>query len=325
MSHPFTRLFLLICLFPGIATSQTELTEQQQGILDEALREMLISISSDPAFSDMDWSRTDALILRQPETHRQLGAILNANHDADVDARGLEVLAVTPGLLADRLGLRPGDRIIRINRLDLLNRGADEATRSRAYRQFLQTFSELAPGAALELQVRRQGQTQTLRGRISEQRLPRVRLEILSDSQPQSSATAEDESSRSQPPAPGCGSVNARQPTPHADDIFPVVITGINSPANDLRQRDVVYLTPGTYRVRLLDFIPHYELRSKHTRFARSRPSRELTVTVEDGQVYYLGAKLLYTISEQADHDDYWQPVVWKSEALTCLGTPISP
>ncbi len=326
MNRLFKRLFVLCWIIPTLAMAQSELSLEQQSIVDNALREMLVDISSDPAFAEVDWSQVDALIARRPETFRQFGAVLNANLSADVDAEGVEVLAVSPGLMADQMGLLPMDRITHINQISLLNRGVDDETRSQAYRQFVREFSRLNDGVSLDLQIRRNGNSLALRGSLELQTLPRVRLEVLSDATSMQQIELASQGSLN-PDAQdiGCGSINSRQAPPHAGDIFPVVITGINTTANEIRQREVVYLTPGTYRVRLQDYIPHYELRSKHTRFTSSRPSKELTVTVDNGQVYYLGAKLLYSIKNQADQDDYWEPIVWKTEALDCLGSPVTP
>ena len=121
----------------------------------------------------------------------------------------------------------------------------------------------------------------------------------------------------------GCGSINSRQPTPTTEDIWPVEIVGFNTESRDTKSRDTVYIKPGQYRVLLKDYIPSYELRTKHTRFSNRRPNKQLSITVEDGMVYYVGARLLYSIKDQGQHDEYWEPVVWKSEPLKCLGKPI--
>ncbi|MEM9533516.1 MAG: hypothetical protein AAGA23_21525, partial [Pseudomonadota bacterium] len=100
--------------------------------------------------------------------------------------------------------------------------------------------------------------------------------------------------------------------------------TGINVDKSGAVMRGFQYLTPGEYRLMITDLIPSRELRSKHTRFASRREAKPMKLEVTDGMVYHVAAKLLYERKQQLDQDEYWQPVVWRSEPGFCKGRPVS-
>ncbi len=318
---------ILIATLLVTGKAMAQLNPDQNRAVDEAARNMLIELANDPAFDGVDINTLAFELTRDEEQIQQFGAVLDVTFDDETDQHGLAIVAITPDSLASDLGLKSADRIQAINGKRLLKLGQLNDGRATAYERFATIFSSLENNQDVELTVLRQQQTLVLHGRNQRQVLPAIRLRFNPTTMNGSavSATTEQgqESGGTVATATGCGSINSRQPPPNQDDIWPVAIVGFNTETRDTKSRDVVYIRPGEYRVLLKDYIPNYELRTKHTRFSNRRPNKNLTITVEDGMVYYVGAKLLYSIKDQGSHDEYWEPVIWKSESLKCLGKPI--
>lgn len=222
----------------------------------------------------------------------ELGAVVDVRR-ASVD--GVTVLAVTPGGAADRLGLRPGDRLRAIN-----GRRLDDTAK---------------PGSTLESALQESDGT--------------LRVEVMRNGNPLVlSGRADSVSSAAQGVSRSCGHVSARAGVvPRREDIFAADITQVDGRSTPLYPEYRHKLSAGNHVLVVRDFIDPKRLNSaqlaqiaKLKKFAYARAYKSIVVNVEPGMTYYIGARLLRDkLDTQSIRDNaYWEPVVWKKVAEAC-------
>ena len=236
---------------------------------------------------------SDAPATRQPaerDIAGDLGIVVDFRR---VGVDGLTVLAVTPGGPGERLGLRPGDRIVAANGRSLGSSGR--------------------PSAVLASALPKQG--------------GQLRLDVVRDGQSLALAGVLDGRSVAAAAPVGCGHVTADGAHPRASrDIFPVVIAGIDG-------NNMLAHPPGRHRVdagrRVLvvqelideDRFTGFGLDERARQQARHgrRLDKVLIVDVEPGMTYSIGARTSRRISTASIRDhSYWEPVVWRTVAEPC-------
>lgn len=221
-----------------------------------------------------------------------LGAVIDFRRTG-VD--GVTVLAITPGGLGERLGLRPGDRIVAANghRLSGSNRPSSALA------------SAVSAGAdTLRLEVVRDGRARELSHALA--------------SAPAPAETA----------IAGCGHVTAQGAHPRArEDVFPVTIVGIDG-NNKLPEPGGYHrLDPGRHVLVVHEHIDAhrfsaYGLQERDRQRARHgrRLDKVLIVDVQPDTTYAIGARQSgrpIDIDRIRDNS-YWEPVVWRSYAESC-------
>lgn len=98
-------------------------------------------------------------------------------------------------------------------------------------------------------------------------------------------------------------------PQPNLDeDLFPVVMTHLDGQA--MLVQPSYQLSPGKHNLTLVELISAPTLNLS----IAMRSTKKLTVELESGRGYYLAAKYL----PQGKNEDFWQPVIWKQEAVHC-------
>ena len=302
----------------SLAAGSVEPTEAQLSRVDQAVRAMLISLSGDPLFADYTADDWDLFLNRAPEQIDSFGLILSPRHDEAVDNGGLLVLGVTPGSGAARLGIRSGDRIAAINDQPLTALGADAEGRALAYDRFTGATRLLADGDPIRLELRRNGRAIVEEGGFQRLSLPGVTLNLQG-----SVETLVDVSAQGWDGEP-CATLRTRPQPPHEYDLFPAEIVRINDQQAGASLRETHFLVPGEYEIRLDEHIPGHLLRVDLQRFADRRRPQALTLELQDGMIYHLGARLLRERREQSRDEPYWEPVVWKLEPGRCRGKPVS-
>lgn len=221
-----------------------------------------------------------------------------ASHDLGVVTRslrgasGVEVLAVTPGGAAERMGLRAGDRILAINGTRLDGPGATQA---------LQQAVATGDGGA-RLEVQREGATRTLTGTLDPVASPQV-------------------------PA-GCGYVTTIGQLPRVSrHIFQADITQIDGRSTPLRPMNRYRLDAGRHVLVIREQIDWQGINSaQHALIMRGRQLmgkrayKTLLVEVEPGKSYHVGAQLH---RDRLDHPSirnnaWWEPVLWEVRDEAC-------
>lgn len=233
--------------------------------------------------------------------------------DSELAADGLQVLAVTPGGLADELGLRPGDLVQRFNDLDLTVLGSSGAASLR------EAMGALRPGDELHFTIARSRIAVDLSGTVPAPDLPAYTLEMRTGGRP----VEVDER--------GCGEVSILVDPPATQRLSPVRVTRINEASTGVLSRDRFVLRPGLYRLRLYEVdrgrgtlrrATDSAIRRRQT-LPSSRLVQTLDLQVEAGQRYELaGARAGDGIS--AGNIDQWEPVVWRQKAARCRGSVLA-
>lgn len=223
------------------------------------------------------------------EGRYDLGAVVDTRH---ASAKGVNVLAVSPGAAADRIGLRAGDQLRAVN-----GRRLDNATEPAAALE-----SALQEGnGSLRAEIVRDGRALLLSGRA----------DLIRADGWQS-----------------CGWVTDREGvTPRSRNIFRVEITQVEGRSTPLMPSNRHRVDAGKRVLVVREFISGTRLNSaqllqiaKMKKFAFARAYKSLVVDVQPGMSYRIGARLLKDkLDTQSIRDNaYWEPVVWEVVPQTC-------
>lgn len=216
----------------------------------------------------------------------------------DRTGAGVLVRAVTPGGAAERLGVRPGDRLVSVNGELLADAAAPHALLDRLID---------GSGGEVRLELLRDGQTLSLAGPVDQSR-----------DGPAVVAGAVE----------ACGWVSTVGVPPRVSrNVFDAVITQINGQSTPLEVQNRYRVPAGRNVLVVLELIDRHRLkrvdvqriRRMHDR-ERARANKVLVVDVEPGVRYSVGAELLEDRldPESIRENAYWQPVVWESRLEAC-------
>jgi len=252
---------------------------------------LLAGAACTPAGATMPATTAPAVLLSAAQDGAlDLGAVIDFRR---VDVEGVTVLAVTPGGLGERLGLRAGDRIVAAN-------GQSLAATNRPSSVLATALS--GSGAGLRLDIVRDGQRRTLSGALDGQGPVADKIE-------------------------GCGHISSGGTHPRATrDVFPVVVLSIDGD-HKLPVRSGYYRVDAGRRVlvvrELIDGQRFSEFGLKERARQRERHGarldKVLIVDVQPDTSYFVGAQTSRPISTSAIRDNsYWEPVVWRTVAESC-------
>lgn len=243
----------------------------------------------------------EPLKIRKPAQVRyELGAVV----DTRSSGNGLQVLAITPGGAADRLGLQANDRLLAINGTRLV--GVADAGET------LESAMHDSNGQ-LRLQVARNDREVRLSGEADVAAIPSYELTIGTD-----------------PVVEGCGYVSDELGVPpRSHNIYHAAITTIDGRSTPVRHSPNRYrLDAGPHVLTIAETIVdrHRFTDSQRRRLSRARirgtseDYKTLVLDVEPGFSYRIGARLL---EDELDPDsirahEYWEPVVYDKVAVEC-------
>jgi hypothetical protein len=113
-----------------------------------------------------------------------------------------------------------------------------------------------------------------------------------------------------------CGIVELYDKTNNRQDIYPVSLYEING-ETQFRRAYLRKLPPGKYTLLLGEQIPPSELSHQVARHPdRTIRRRELTIDVQPGVLYVIGAKFI--VDQKSDPKAYWAPIVLRDEGHPC-------
>lgn len=224
-------------------------------------------------------------------TRYELAAVVDVRQ---AGRNGVEILAVTPGGAADRMGLRAGDRLHSVNGRRLVDNPKPATTLEGALQE---------RDGALEIEAQREGKSIVLAGQADAVRAV------------QGAASA-------------CGYVSDQAGVvPRTQQIFRAEITQIDGRSTPLPRTFRHQVGAGKHVLVVREFIDPNRLNSaqlqqiqKMKRFAFARAYKSIVVDVEPGMSYRVGARLLKDrLDTQSIRDNaYWEPVVWEQVAEAC-------
>lgn len=215
------------------------------------------------------------------------GLVIDAHPDAD----GVTIRAVTPEQAGEHLGLRTGDRILAVNGHAL------RAPTSRV--DFEKAIA--SSGGRVVVDVSRGGVNLRRSGVLDE------RAEV----------------------AGTCAWVTGSgSPPRNTDGIFNTEIAMIDGRATPLFQLNRHALQAGRRVLVVAELIGddyfltdrQIEQRSAARDRLRARANKVIVVDVAPGHSYHVGARMKRDRLSMSGiyHNDYWEPVVWKTEAAAC-------
>jgi membrane-associated protease RseP (regulator of RpoE activity) len=249
-------------------------------------------------------------ISQPPRTRHELGAVL----DLATTGSGAAVLAVTPGGAAERLGVRAGDRVLRINDMPLQPGAGPEPLR-RALD---------AGGGALVVVVQRDGRPLELRGAADSVSLPGYQLLLAGfDGAPGST----------------CGRVSVFDVFPRNRQVYPVAIIAIDG--RHPGPGPVFQLQPGRHVLTVSENIDPNQF-SGVSQYQRSRnirpgvpavdadpgagpaaqragsPYKDIVIDVAAGVTYHVAAQFHPDRRHEVRTNAYWEPLLFSETPEAC-------
>lgn len=148
-----------------LTESMTELPRSLQYRLDLVTREVVDYVKKS------GFTGNNFTLSQDSRMTKNLGLIVNSKATGD---NGLNIVAISPSSLAERIGLRAGDYIYEIN--DVVLAKIDEE--SRAINIFKNRLYSMQPGDELVMEVVRKGKAITLTSKFSDLELPAYKLNL---------------------------------------------------------------------------------------------------------------------------------------------------
>lgn len=273
---------LLAALLGGLAACTAGAADGGSPLLDSAVLDLL-----DPAASG-----DQPVVIEQPaRLRRELAAVIDGRPD---DGGLPRVMAVTPGGAADRMGLRAGDRLLRINNVDL---GADATMQLRA---------AVDAGPYLALDVQRGGQEISFGGNLDAVAIPAYRLEIAA------SAGAEA----------GCGRISVVLKPPASMKVYPALLHEIDGRLAGPSNQEVFRLPSGRHVLKVSELIDGDRFSGvqnlQRSKLLRHERFKYLEIDVRPDTTYRLGVRWNEDNRSPIREQGYWEPVIWKEVSESC-------
>lgn len=237
-------------------------------------------------------------IARPSRSRFELGAVVDVRAP---DPGGLAVLAVSPDGPAERMGLRRGDLLLRVNGTNV----------ARAPQPATALVRSVAAGdGRIELDVVRGDRRLALTGRADRIALPAYTLQIASAA----AATGVNSSGS------GCGRISTFDALPRAQRLYPVIVIAVDGRTPPTRG-EVLRLPVGKHRLLLAERIDSERFNAVQLKrrdlLGRDR-YKTLEVDVAAGTTYQLAAELHGPERMRMAGGDYWSPKVWRSVPEAC-------
>jgi hypothetical protein len=308
MAKPSATVFLIAgLLMAGVVRADPD-TEALRERIELAVLEWLESVGGG--------ARTDLSLSLPEQTVPDVGIIFDGTWEPGSDGEGLRVLGVRPGAAGARMGLKPGDRIVAVNGIDLRHLGDAGDGRARAAQALSAWIASQAPGDSLSLRVVRDGREIELVGAVHVHHLPAIHLALGASALAAAADPAGSASTRH------CGEISSFALPPRGRDLFPVMIVGIDGSEWLRHDRTQWRLPAGTYRVRVVELISDSRLRVPD----RQRGvSKTLEIEVAADMSYELAARLIPERRFSGARGDYWEPVVWRVAPKECRRVDLVP
>ena len=239
-----------------------------------------------------------------------LGVLVDSSGDA---SGGLHVLGVTPGSSAERMDLRAGDVLKRVNGSPLDGTGAAATAKLRA------SVDSVPNGGSLAFEFNRGGRSQTVSGVLTSVYVPAMRLHVGDSVQLASNGSGA--AAMGAQPATGCGRISDFDVAPRQQQLHAAKIIAIDGQAPGPSGARSFRVTAGQHVVTVFNLIE-----SKYLPFndvARNggltaSHYKNLDVDVRPDTTTLVAARLNSDKRDEWLHDAYWDPVAWKQLAEPC-------
>lgn len=224
---------------------------------------------------------------------------------------GLRVLGATPGSLADKLGLRPGDVLVEVNGTSLRHLGADANGHSLAASTLKTRVADLPTSVPLRLLVERDGVTMAMNAPANA-------------ANEQSSALAADDTAMAVDPAAdasaggGCGRVSTFDVAPRNKHLYHARILLLDGSTPGPSGQESFRVSPGEHHLLVAEDIPTLEMGVGEMATLRKHTSKALTIIVKADTKSMIAAQFYPDKAADFVHGTYWQPVAWHEMPERC-------
>jgi hypothetical protein len=235
-------------------------------------------------------------------TTSALGLLVDSAN-AQLAQTGLPVLGATPGSLADRLGLRPGDVVIEVNGTALGGLGADADGRALAAVTFKSTVAALPASVPLRLRVLRNGMTVAMNA-------------PLHDANAEADMSPVDRQSTTQ----GCGRISTFDVAPRSAQQYHATIVLLDGVTPGPTGHETYRVGAGTHELLVAEDIPTDRMGVGSIASLRTRRdnSKRLTIHVKADTTVMVAAQLHADKASHFANAAYWDPVVWREIDERC-------
>ena len=221
--------------------------------------------------------------------------------DSDNVNNGYDVLSVTPGSTADKLGIKSKDIILKINDIIINNSTTESA---------IHLLKNLKIGNTLKLTVKSETGERELTSTLTGQYVPEIRLELGPVSELVSMKSGGlaniNEASKS------CGVVSVLLNPPEARDIFPASIHKIDDD-HLKRNRSSFKLPVGKHTIYIQEYID-----VKNITIRRRSRAKPIEIEVKENTTYRIGAQFHRDKALKIHKGGYWSPMVWNTFNQEC-------
>lgn len=272
------------------ATKHSEKTEQLLQQMETQIVSTLKAIAANEVKSGRDMTDFKYKFSLPAHESASLGAVVDTNERGD----GLTVLSITPGGVADELGIRPFDKIMSINGREIVPTETSDTV--------AQLFN-LRAGDELTLVLASGDTLRTIETRVKGQRIPSIALSI-GDAGIGAMTSLSNSSTDNE-----CGRVSVFFNPPLVKDYFKAYFHKINDD-HKKRNREQVKLKPGKHTIYL-----HELISDKVKNYRKAKP---IEIDVQPNTTYHLAAKFNRAKKYSANKGEYWEPIIWKTSEKQC-------
>lgn len=279
---------LLSCAVPA-AAQQADSAQLQRDV-----ESALLALGDRDALGTSDAPLT---VAAPAQVRYELGAVVVPRADG-----APAVMAVTPGGAAERLHLKPGDRLVSVNGRRLANVADPVATLQAAI---------AAGGGVLRVDALRGGKAVSAKGQADVVAIPAYQIIVGA------------------PPAGRCDgfATDSTGAPPRSHSVYRAEITRIDGRSTPATPVNRHRLAPGRHVLTVRELVDRAwisrsqdMLIQRMLRRERARAYKPLVLDVRPGTTYRVGARLLRDRldPESIRANAYWEPVVWAEETADC-------
>jgi len=307
----FLSAFVGAAAHAGDASSPTGAQTDAEQRLRQDVQMMLSQLAASGAFGD----HPEQLSLRldQPAQRVMNLGILVDSANPERARDGLRVLGATPGSIAERLGLRPGDVIVAVNGISLRGLGADGDGHALAATTLKSTVEALQDAAPLQLDVLRAGDAVALNAPVHAVYLPALRMQLGA-----TALAGADGGSTSPATGGGCGRISTWDVAPPSEHKYHANIILIDGVSPGPSGGETWRVSAGTHHLLVGEDIPIRQFGVGEIATLRRDTHKELTITVQPNTTARVAAQLNLDKTSEILKAGYWDPVVWREVPESC-------
>lgn len=315
LASALAATFAVTCLAQAdVPTGATPVSPAVQQRVRDEMRALLTELIENGAFGEQSPQQITLSVDAPAQRVSNLGVLIDSAH-AGPD--GLEVLGVTPGGSAERMGLRAGDALVAVNGLALTGGGAIATLRERV--------DALPDGGTLSFDVRRDGRARTVSGTLAHVYVPAMHLTVGdatlaargSGAPPITAADPADPAATAA--TEGCGRISEFDVGPRQQDLHGAKIISIDGSLPGPTNAKTYRVTPGPHTLQVSERIESRYL-SFNDRLRNSNTDRYKTLVVDvlPNTTTLIAARLNPDRRTEWKNGAYWDPVAWKQIAEPC-------